>query len=186
MSTTIAVALITTLSTLAGVAITGSISLLVTRAQLKGQLILAEKSSLEQHASNKRQICRDVYAGFLNQASLIERKLQLYWYENSPAGERPAVALTDEMNELAAKYTLVALEGPTKVSQAALEFWRQLDREIGTIEEIFREPDGANSASEDNSALYRHTLRLRQEAKGEVIEAAQRALGDIVLPSKHA
>ena len=115
MNTTIAVALITAISTLSGAAISGRITFLVTRTQINSQLELADKNLSVQDAQERRKVQRDVYVQFLTKASEIQNKLSV-WATYPPVPIDVPQNVTDEFNEdldeIVRLQYLVVIESP--------------------------------------------------------------------------
>src|SRR5690348_3795759 len=120
MSTTVSIALITSISTLAGAGISGLIAFLIDRARSGTQLALANSSRVDEHLKERRQIRRDVYVQFLNQVSTVEEALEVGWRSKSPPDFADAPTLiapvTAELDKLQRLANLVILEGPNEVA----------------------------------------------------------------------
>ncbi|MEV1074874.1 hypothetical protein [Micromonospora parva] len=87
MQDTVAVALITSLSTLAAATLTGLVGALSTRRQLAHQLTVARQESVERWATRRDELRRDAYVGFLSACDQAYRQLDRRWLE--PGGGEP-------------------------------------------------------------------------------------------------
>ncbi|MGC4856372.1 hypothetical protein ACLQ24_24085 [Micromonospora sp. DT4] len=81
MQDTVAVALITSLSTLAAAALTGLIAARSTRRQLAHQLTIAQQESADRSAARREELRRDAYVGFLGACDAAYRRLDRRWIE---------------------------------------------------------------------------------------------------------
>lgn len=120
MQDTVAVALITSLSTLAAAALTGLVGALSTRRQLAHQLTVARQESAESRATRRDELRRNAYVGFLSACDQAYRQLDRRWLE---AGGSEPVPGYDEayaaMRAVDEAYNLVLLEGPAEVDSVA-------------------------------------------------------------------
>lgn len=82
MTDTVAVALITSLSTLTAAALTGAVSAWVTARQLRHQHALARDERAEQRATAHRETCREACERFLSETDAAYRILDAAW--NAP------------------------------------------------------------------------------------------------------
>jgi hypothetical protein len=184
MNTTIAVALITALSTLAGASTTGYLGLLISRAQLKTQQKSAELERGEQHAKDVREIRRDVYLSFMNQLTRIEELFDRDLWIRTGFGEDGAISpgeimytATAMMHQLAARLDLVRLEGPYHVSEAALKLYSGLNKEMMRLMLLSSQEAPEIVKSKDEMyALWKKASEAREEAKAEFIKVASDAL----------
>ncbi|MET9516321.1 hypothetical protein [Streptomyces sp. NPDC002994] len=123
MQDIIAVALITSVSTLTGGALTGAIALWVNRAQLVSSRISADADRREQRTSRHRELRRDAYLHFLDHWGKTEDLLVTLWRQPSPPAEM--IASLRSYNEYSEaekaiyewrqSMNLVVLEGPEDV-----------------------------------------------------------------------
>jgi hypothetical protein len=118
----IAVALITSISTLSGGAITAFAAVLVGRSNGNNQLVLAAAERVDRLNSTQRQIRRDAYVQYLNQLSSAQRSLDAAWRTVPPAqfdAELYATPITAELDALQQMLNLIRLEGPAQVVEPA-------------------------------------------------------------------
>jgi hypothetical protein len=115
VSSNVAVALVTALATLGGVAVTGTITVLTSRLQIR-----------DQNAKERRQLRRDTYVAFLNESTLLDSKLQEFWEQamrSAPQLEELSAMVKDGISKMLkpmdGQLTLVTLEGPDNVAEAA-------------------------------------------------------------------
>lgn len=171
MNATVAVALITALSTLAAVGISGTIALLVNRSQAKTQ-----------HMRDKRQIRRDAYMQFLNQASIAEYELEKCWTSDIPANATPNRFINEAFTAIAkldSMLNIVALEGPNSVEDASRDLRVEFIGELARISEAFDLAKGhgslmRNDRNDDFGGLY----LARNQSKRKLIERARQAMND--------
>jgi hypothetical protein len=181
MNSIIAVALITSISTLAGASVSGYITLLVSRTHSNDQLVLANTDRMEQRSAAQRQIRRDAYVQFLNQFSLTERALDVAWRSKPPSvladvpsHIEPVSAELDVLQQMA---NLVVLEGPGEVAIATQVLQTRLTLESVDVIDAAKKSNGNAPCLQDDEKF----MRIRTEratAKGKMIAAAQEALND--------
>jgi hypothetical protein len=180
MNTAFAVALVTALSTLFGVAISGTITLLITRNQGKTQLALADSSRTEQRSRDRRQTRRDAYVQFLNQVSLIEQELDKCWVQSSPITDVSFVkdpsAIPGQLDPLV---NLVFLEGPDSLAIYCQVLETKLVLEAAKIVMLFNESGAKQPMGLHNDDSYVRMRLERGMAKNKVIKQARLALSDI-------
>lgn len=127
MSTTVAVALITALSTVAGSTVSGGLALLISRGQRQAQLELFASSHVEERAREGRQVRRDAYVKFLNQVSLVERRLNSWWHsipvDNLHEVEEFRQDVSSDLGVLNSLINLIVLEGSGVVSAACYSLY---------------------------------------------------------------
>ncbi|MEO3769532.1 hypothetical protein [Micromonospora sp. B9E7] len=150
MQDTVAVALITSLSTLAAAALTGLVGALSTRRQLAHQLTVARQESVERRATRRDDLRRDAYVGFLSACDQAYRQLDRRWLE---AGGSEPVPGYDEayaaMRALDEAYNLVLLEGPAEVDSVARSVLTSLTVEYADQRRLRDEPGDANAPLRD-------------------------------------
>lgn len=189
MNSTVAIALITSISTLAGASISGYITFLVSRTQGKNQLLLANTERMDQQLSAKRQIRRDAYVQYLNQLGKVEREFEIAW-RSTPPGE--PTTLTDfiapinaELNTLKQIADIVLLEGSTRASQATMKLQAKLTLESVDVVNAAKNSNGDPLCLQDDQKYVKITME-RASMKSELTKAAQEDLKDaplVALPS---
>ncbi|WP_330465827.1 hypothetical protein [Micromonospora zamorensis] len=146
MQDTVAVALITSLSTLAAAALTGLVGALSTRRQLAHQLAVARQESVERRATRRDELRRDAYVGFLSACDQAYRQLDRRWLE---AGGSEPVSGYDEayaaMRAVDEAYNLVLLEGPADVAEASRAVLTSIGAEHADQRRLGDEPGGATT-----------------------------------------
>ena len=179
MGSTIAVALITSVSTLMGATISGLITFAVTRTQSENQLKLADREHKSRLAQDKRGIRRDVYVQFLNRASLIEGKLGKWWSTPYGAGTTSEDCLKEfhsDVEDIAALLNLVQLEGPEEVSDAFNQFYLRFPLEImGIIYGLGHCKEGQTPATSVSEA-HSEQIIARQRARSKAVRLAHKTL----------
>lgn len=118
MNDTVAVALITSLSTLTAATVAGAVSVRVTGRQLRHQQALAREEREEQRALARRDMRREACEGFLSQVDAAYRVLDAAWTAARDAAP-------DEAARFAARRTLdealirLRLTGPDELAEQA-------------------------------------------------------------------
>ncbi|MCO1597185.1 hypothetical protein M8C17_18685 [Micromonospora sp. RHAY321] len=144
MQDTVAVALITSLSTLAAAALTGLVGALSTRRQLAHQLTVARQENAERRTTRRDELRREAYVGFLSACDQAYRRLDRRWVEaggdESPPGYDEAYAAMRAVDEA---YNLVLLEGPAEVASAARSVLASLTAEYADQRRLGGEPGAA-------------------------------------------
>jgi hypothetical protein len=138
---TVAVALITSLSTLAAASLTGLVGALTTRRQLTHQRRLAAQERAAQRAARREELRRDAYVGFLSACDQAYRRLDRRWVEGSETvtGYDEGYAALRALDEA---YNLVLLEGPAPVAAAARSVLVSVNEEYAVQRGLDPEPDG--------------------------------------------
>jgi hypothetical protein len=184
MNTTVAVALITALSTLVGATATGYLGVLTNRAQLRAQQKSVELERSEQHAKGVREIRRDVYLSFINQLTRIDELFDRDLWVRTGFGKDGAISpgevmytATAMMRQLAAQLDLVRLEGPRHASEVALKLYSGLDKEMMRLMVLSSQEAKESIISKNEMyALWKKASEAREEAKAEFIKVAGEAL----------
>ncbi|MFI6233994.1 hypothetical protein ACIBD9_10615 [Micromonospora sp. NPDC050784] len=162
MQDTVAVALITSLSTLAAAALTGLVGALSTRRQLAHQLTVARQESVERRATRRHELRRDAYVRFLSACDQAYRQLDRRWLD--VGGSEPVPGYDEAyaaMRAVDEAYNLVLLEGPTEVAAAGRAVLTSLTAEYADQRRFGDEPG-------DGSAPLRDRHRERWLAAIEV------------------
>lgn len=178
---TVAVALVTSLSTLAAAGLTGTISALLTRRQLEHQRVLAREQRTEERADHRRELRREVYQHFVSQVDEAYRVLDAGWFaapftEGShwEAGFTARRAL-DEAN------VRVQLEGPEAVAAQAAEVVSSVGREFREHRRVLdAHPGATGSAAELAAATRSEVLKARFRTTAGFIASARQELTDLV------
>jgi hypothetical protein len=181
MSTTIAIALITAVSTLAGASISGYIAFLISHTQGKTQEKITQSQQIEQRIIERRQIRIDAYLQFLNLLGVAEKILDNLWQANSPGilaseladFQKPAA---DAISELWRVKDLVWLEGPGQVSLLAIKLGTQLLLECTDIIRTAREAPKEVALVQYDGDTFTSMRNKRNAMKLEFIAAAQKSL----------
>jgi hypothetical protein len=178
---TIAVALITALSTLSGGLIVSAVSLRIHRQQLAAQRQLAADEREEQQRLALRERQRQTYEQLLNRFDEIERALQKCWESHGiPGGDQnisPAMrAALNCIIGFEQMLNVVAIDGPEQVSDLALDLqavafteFRQIISASSTA------PDATSPLLKIARDVYVEAVRTRKEAKAKLIKAARAA-----------
>jgi len=168
MNGAIGVALITALSTLTGIAISGSITLLVARNQNNTQRTLTGAVSEGERARDTRKIRRDVYVQFLNEVSWIEHQLDNFWtgigissVDDLFNGDIDAVR-----NRLNPLLNLIDLEGPDDVAKPCLALTAALSIETIKAASGCHPDHGAMSTLTGNPAVRPFRLLVPRFVSG--------------------
>jgi hypothetical protein len=187
VSTVIAVALIASISTLAAAGVGGYITFLTSRTHSATELAIAKNNRIDQQLKERRQIRRDAYVQFLNQANTVQEGLDNYWQailsEDLSHVTNDLKAVTTELDCLRRLGNLVALEGPDDVTDSALKLEKQLTLECDIIGQFIRRAEGINLHGVDapmhiDFMKYMHFKNNSRDAKSKMIKVAQKALND--------
>ncbi|RLP92421.1 hypothetical protein [Micromonospora sp. CV4] len=147
MQDTVAVALITALSTLAAAALTGLIGARSTRRQLAHQLTVARQENAERRATRRDELRREAYVGFLSACDQAYRRLDRRWVEAGGDGPEPGYDETyAAMRAVDEAYNLVLLEGPAEVAAAARSVLASLTTEYADQRRLGGEAGEAGEA----------------------------------------
>lgn len=179
MNATVAVALITALSTLAGASIAGIISLRISKGQVQQQSTLAQAEFDSRRKTERRTVRRDAYAQFLARADQVHRRLSNSFVLMVPGEDRAtAIETIDNLLSLDAAADIVDMEGPTDVGAAAQKLRGPLFEEgmlwIRTLQEhgVSRHDPLMKHAADDFNKL----LSSITDARRNFVDAAKRAL----------
>ncbi|MBQ1039902.1 hypothetical protein [Micromonospora sp. C81] len=178
MQDTVAVALITSLSTLAAAALTGLVGALSTRRQLAHQLAVARQESVERRATRRDELRRDAYVGFLSACDQAYRQLDRRWLE---AGGSEPVSSHDEayaaMRAVDEAYNLVLLEGPAEVVSAARAVLTSIGAEHADQRRLGDEPGGATTPlREGHRERWLAAIELRTNHRISFVDAVRPVL----------
>ncbi|MFF3499200.1 hypothetical protein [Streptomyces sp. NPDC003247] len=178
MNDTVAVALVTSLSTLTAAALAGSISAWTTSRQLRHQALLAGEERAEQRANAYRDMRRESYERFLSQADAAYRVLDSGWMAR-PFTEPPHwEAGFTARRELDEAYIRVRLVGPEQVAELGAVLVRSIGKEFRLHARIVgSRPDAPDCAAELDPSARAQALNARFATSGEFVAAAREALG---------
>ncbi len=181
VSTVIAVALITSISTLAAASISAYIAFLVSRNHNATELAVAKDNRIDQQFKERRQIRRDAYVQFLNQANTVDQCLGNYWHEILSSSDLTRVSDNLQAVKTGLEYlqrlgNLVALEGPDDVTDSARKLQSLLTQANGRMVLFIYKPELAKEP--DNARLYLDLGLKRIAATNEMIKVARKALND--------
>jgi len=137
--------------------------------------MLAEKSQSAQAAQDKVKVRREVYLQFLNKANDVERRLATWWEEAPVKGTRPPEiidAFDDDLHDLGRLLHVVLIEGPDDIGEAANQYYLRLTTEVPRIAFGLVQLH----ATADGMSLYEDSVRVRQQDRNKMIDAARKAL----------
>ncbi|MFG2060734.1 hypothetical protein ACGFIK_04875 [Micromonospora sp. NPDC048871] len=177
MRETVAIALITSLSTLTAAGLTGLVTALTVRRQVAGQLAAAREERAEQRALRRNQERRDTYVSFLAACDRAYRALDTTWVgaETAPGEVMPYPAL----RALDEAYNLVLLVGPDLVAQAAGHAVRSINEEYADQRRLRREgADESGPLAERHRPEHLAALRSRTERRDAFATVARKSLRD--------
>jgi hypothetical protein len=147
VSSTVIVAIVTSVSTLTGALIAGFISFKVQTQQLAVQAALAVSEREEKRSQGRIERRKGAYATFLNSFSDIEEILYRCWHEDEALGEENAEIsklqkkLTKATMGLSRQISLLAIEGPFEAWRAAFDLLQVLFMEMTVISEVACRPE---------------------------------------------
>ncbi|MEV4711360.1 hypothetical protein [Micromonospora sp. NPDC049374] len=175
MRETVAIALITSLSTLTAAGLTGLITALTVRRQVSGQLTAAREERDAQRTLRRNQARRDTYVGFLAACDRAYRALDTGWVgpETAPGEDAPYRML----RALDEAYNLVLLAGPGPVAEAAGRTVRSVNEEYARQRQLSREQtEEATPVAVQHRAEHLAALRCRTERRDAFVAVARGTL----------
>ncbi|MET8094381.1 hypothetical protein [Micromonospora sp. NPDC005220] len=178
MQDTVAVALITSLSTLAAAALTGLVGAFSTRRQLAHQLTVARQESVERRATRRGELRRDAYVGFLGACDQAYRQLDRRWLdadrsEPVPGYDEAYVA----MRAVDEAYNLVLLEGPAEVAAAGRAVLTSLTTEYADQRRLGDEPgDGGAPLRDRHRERWLAAIEVRTNRRISFVDAVRPVL----------
>jgi hypothetical protein len=175
---TVAVALVTSFSTLTAAALAGSVAAWTTSRQLRHQALLAAQERAEQRENAYREMRRESYERFLSQADAAYRVLDSGWmarpFTESPQWEAGFAA----RRALDETFIRVRLVGPENVAEAGAAVVRAIGEEFQLHARVVgSHPDTTDCAAELDPSARAHVLQVRYATSGEFVAAARGALG---------
>lgn len=166
MNTTVAVSLITALSTLAGASVSGYIALLIAKNQRR-----------EAHFFERLQIRRDAFLQFLNQVNAMNETLEALWMSKPPPkGGDPnefVQPVRQIYGELLRACDLVRLEGNEELSSMAVNLTNQLSRESVQLGVAARDAEPNRVISDQYAEMFKAECERRHKARGAIIKRAR-------------
>ncbi|MEU7843437.1 hypothetical protein AB0B39_21060 [Micromonospora sp. NPDC049114] len=179
MQDTVAVALITSLSTLGAAALTGLIGALSTRRQLAHQLTVARQESADRWATRRDELRRDAYIGFLGACDAAYRRLDRRWVEPGPDAVRPGYDETyAAMRAVDEAYNLVLVEGPADVASAGRSVLASLTTEYAEQRRLADEPgDEAAPLRDRHRERWLAAIEARTNHRVAFVDVVRQVLG---------
>ena len=175
---TVAVALITSLSTLTAAGLAGSVSAWTTGKQLRHQASLAREERADRRATDYREMRREVYERFLARADAAYRVLDERWLARPLAEVGSAGAGFAARRALDEAYIRVRLVGPEDVAERGAAVVSGIGEEFRRHAQVVSSyPDAMDCAVDLDPSGRAQVLRVRFATSGEFITAARRALG---------
>lgn len=175
---TVAVALVTSFSTLTAATLAGSVSAWTTSRQLRHQALLAAEERAEQRENAFREMRRESYERFLSQADAAYRVLDSGWMAepfNEPPHWEAAFAARRALDET---FIRVRLVGPENVAEVGAAVVRGIGDEFRLHARIVSShPDATDCAADLDPSARAHALQVRYATSGEFVAAARGALG---------
>lgn len=177
MQDTVAIALITSLSTLSAAALTGLAAARQTKGQLRYQLAQSREERAAHRADRHRELRREAYEQFLGRADAAYRVLDERWYAEtltSAGSQNGGFAARRALDEAVIR---VQLEGPPDVAAQAAEVAKSIEREFRQHQRVVNDhPDGLQSAAKLDPSGRRSALDVRYSSSGEFLTVARAAL----------
>jgi hypothetical protein len=175
---TVAVALVTSLSTLTAAGLAGSFSAWTTSRQLRHQALLAGEERAEQRANAYREMRRESYERFLSRTDAAYRLLDSGWTAG-PFREPPhwdaGFAARRALDEA---YVRVRLVGPENVAELGAGVVRGVGDEFRLHARVVSSrPDASECPAELDPPARAQALQVRFATNGEFVAAARSALG---------
>lgn len=182
MSITIAVAIITSISTLAGGLIGSITTIRVQQKQIGNQNSQAEIERIEQRRSQRREIRREAYATILNKYDEIGGLIDSCWRmkpDSKSDGPITKAILDIEANirSLDTMTNVVNLEGPQHVADAAKKAYDTLRYEMSELLRMTGNHQGDDRPLFMYSdSRYSGSRNTRMDAKKALVIAAREVL----------
>jgi hypothetical protein len=181
MNTTVIVAIIASLSTLAGAGVSGCLAFFISRAQARTQIKLADSDRTEQRFKERLQARRDSYVQFLNQVSKVEQALHVAWQSNVPSTAEKSLAMINvvnaEVNALTPHVNLIDLEGPAEVAIICGGLQVRLSLEMTALTAaIAFSRNKIGAIANNNQEVFTKTVLERLEVKTRATRKMQEAL----------
>ncbi|MET8363175.1 hypothetical protein ABZU53_06335 [Micromonospora sp. NPDC005194] len=179
MQDTVAVALITSLSTLAAAALTGLVGAFSTRRQLAHQLTVAGQESADRWATRRDELRRDAYVGFLSACDAAYRRLDRRWVEPGVDRATPGYDETyAAMRAVDEAYNLVLLEGPADVAAAGRSVLASLTTEYAEQRRLADEPgDAAVPLRDRHRERWLAAIEVRTNRRVAFVDVVRSVLG---------
>ncbi|MBM0276716.1 hypothetical protein [Micromonospora tarensis] len=178
MQDTVAVALITSLSTLAAAALTGLVGARSTRRQLAHHLTVARQESAERWATRRDELRRDAYVGFLGACDQAYRQLDRRWLD--VGGGEPAPGYDETyaaMRAVDETYNLVLLAGPETVAAAGRVVLTSLTAEYADQRRFGAEPGAADAPLRDrHRERWLAAIEVRTNRRITFVDAVRQVL----------
>jgi hypothetical protein len=178
MNDVVAVALITAVATLAAGAVTGAFAYGAARRQTVSQEKQAREARAEQRVVRHREVRREIYVRLLNQKDEAHRQINKVWAEAPPPTKEAALqVLYDVADPVGNSYTLISLEGPPNVAEAAQAIFEQIQQEVYLLLSLLERADGSQSLYEKHGNRYASTVAGRPGPERAFVQAARVVLG---------
>ena len=176
MNITIAVALITACSTLAGGAIASITTILVQGKQLRNQADQAAAERTDQNFDKHREFRRKAYADFLSKVDAVEREIVNCWKDSELTEDKLAAAHAT-FRSLDAPANIVYMEGPQIVGLAAMTTRLVLQEELIRVHKLFeKSKDNTVPMIENRDDEYGESFGRRLKIRWEFADAAREIL----------
>ncbi|WP_406216134.1 hypothetical protein [Streptomyces canus] len=178
MRDVVAVALITTLSTVAAGGLAGAFTYRAALTQARNQREQAREGRAEQRVLRHREVRRDAYVRFLNQLLDTHRYMDQLWTEPLPSPAQSEVRqLTDHVDLLWGATAIIELEGPPDVSAAARAVAVQAEEEWEALKGYLEGSQGGEELHLSASGVRLQFGQRRAEVAKRFIERARNAIG---------
>jgi len=181
VSDAVAVGLITSVSTLVAVGLTGVTSVWVSRGQLRHQAMVTALEHGEQRAARRREVRREVYVLFLARADEVYRRLDQRWADPPP--QQPEAARQDQaypaLRRLDEAHNRVLLEGPAQVAEQAEFVVNSIGEEYREQRRVLRAYAGVEQgAAPLEPARHSAAVAARVRHRDEFTRTARQAIDD--------
>lgn len=178
MNDTVAVALITSLSTLCAAALASAVSAAVTGRQLRYQDALAREERKERRAIDYREMRREAYERFLAQTDAAYRVLDEGWFASPFEGLPRWEAGFTARRALDEAFIRVQLVGPGEVAELGAGMIRSIGDEFRSVTRIIKShPSTTSSAAQLDPRIRAEALQVRFASSGDFVTTARQAIG---------
>ncbi|MET7978528.1 hypothetical protein ABZW44_37140 [Streptomyces mirabilis] len=172
MKDVVAVALITALSTVAAGGLAGAFTYRAALIQARNQREQAREGRAEERVVRHREVRREAYVRFLDQLLDAHRYMDQLWTEPLPSPAQPALRqLTEHVDRLWKATTIIDLEGPPDVSDAARAVAGLAAEEWDVLKEYLEGSHGGEELHLSASG------RRRAEVGDRLVARARNAVG---------
>ncbi|AKN70665.1 hypothetical protein QR97_13300 [Streptomyces sp. PBH53] len=121
---------------------------------------------------------REIYVRLMTAKDEAHSHINKVWVEKpAPVAESALHELYHHADQVGAAYTLISLEGPPAVAEAAEAIFKQVREEVYLVLSLLGNSVGSRSIYEAHQARYRQAVADRPAVERAFVEAARVVLG---------